>query len=117
MSAEPVVGVGSGPDVLEWAAGLLAAVADAQREREPVERLRPVPAQAPAAPRLLFRYRDAAAQLGIGETKLRELEARGWFRAVRIDGAVRIPYEELEGIVARLKREQWDMRPQGGGPR
>lgn len=52
--------------------------------------------------RLLYRVPEAAKMLGIGESKMWELLARGEIRGVKIDGARRIPREAIEAYVARL---------------
>jgi excisionase family DNA binding protein len=57
-------------------------------------------------PRLVDRQ-AAAAALGIGLTKLRELIRRGELRQVTIDGRCLVPVAELDRYVAELvAREQ-----------
>ena len=57
-------------------------------------------------PKLLLTVKEAAAQLGIGQTLLRELEMRGELRALRLGRAVRFEYDELERFVHALRRRQ-----------
>lgn len=52
-------------------------------------------------PRLL-NDRQAAARLGIGRTKLRELLSTGQLRSVRIGRRVLVPVGEVEAYVQRL---------------
>jgi excisionase family DNA binding protein len=53
--------------------------------------------------KLLYRVREAAAMLGLGESKLWELLARGEIESVKIDGARRIPREAIETYVRQLR--------------
>lgn len=52
--------------------------------------------------RLLYRVGETARMLGIGETKMWELIARGEIDSVKIDGARRVPREAIEAYVRRL---------------
>ena len=60
----------------------------------------------PARPKLLLTVKEAAEQLGIGQTLLRELELRGDIRALRLGRAVRFEYDELERFVQALRQQQ-----------
>lgn len=59
-----------------------------------------------AAHPLLYKPKDAAAEIGIGRTKLFELMASGAIASVRIGHARRIPRAALEAYVAALLDEQ-----------
>jgi excisionase family DNA binding protein len=50
----------------------------------------------------LYRVREAAPLLGLGESKVWELLARGEIESVKIDGARRISRAALMAYVARL---------------
>jgi excisionase family DNA binding protein len=52
--------------------------------------------------RLLYRVPEAARMLGLGESKMWELLARGEVESVKIDGARRITREAIEAYVRRL---------------
>ena len=56
----------------------------------------------PETARLLYNKGDAARQLGIGITKLRELVLAGKLKQVHIGDRVLIPASELERYVAEL---------------
>lgn len=68
----------------------------------------PVTAEATAAvfahhgDKLLYRAREAATMLGLGESKMWELLARGEIHSVKIGRARRIPREAIEDYVRRL---------------
>jgi len=51
---------------------------------------------------LLYSVRDAGRQLGLGETKTRELIRQGRLRAVVVDGTTRVPREAILGFVSAL---------------
>jgi excisionase family DNA binding protein len=53
--------------------------------------------------KLLYRVREAAGMLGLGESKVWELLARGVIESVKIDGARRIPREAIESYVRGLR--------------
>ncbi len=55
---------------------------------------------------LLYKPEAAAAQLGIGRSKLFELIAAGEIETVQIGRSRRVPTEALESYVARLRRQQ-----------
>ena len=55
--------------------------------------------------KLLFRVEEAADALSIGRSKAYELIQRGALRVVKIDGATRIPAEELRAYVDRVRSE------------
>lgn len=55
--------------------------------------------------KLLYRVEEAAGVLSLGRSKVYELISRGAIRAVKIDGATRIPADEIESFVARVKAE------------
>jgi excisionase family DNA binding protein len=55
--------------------------------------------------KLLYRVEEAAGVLSLGRSKVYELIARGHIRAVKIDGATRIPADEIEAFAARVKAE------------
>jgi len=52
---------------------------------------------------LAYRIPEAAEKLGLGQSKLRELIARGDLDSVLIDGARRITADALRGYLARLQ--------------
>jgi excisionase family DNA binding protein len=52
---------------------------------------------------LLLTADEAARVLGIGRTKLYELMRRGDLKRVRVDGAVRLAYADLQEYVAVLR--------------
>ena len=56
--------------------------------------------------KLLYTVPEAAAQLGIGRSKLYELLNSGALPTVRIGRAVRIPASALEAWVARQVEEE-----------
>ena len=56
--------------------------------------------------KLLYRVEEAAGVLSLGRAKLFELIARGEIRAVKIDGATRIPADELLEFAGRLPSRQ-----------
>ena len=53
--------------------------------------------------KLLYRINEAADVCSIGRTKTYELINRGVLRAVRIDGAVRIPVSSVEEFIRGLE--------------
>jgi excisionase family DNA binding protein len=55
--------------------------------------------------KLLYRVEEAASILSLGRSKTYELIARGAIRAVKIDGATRIPSDELRAYVDRARAE------------
>jgi excisionase family DNA binding protein len=55
--------------------------------------------------KLLYRVNEAAEACSIGRTKTYELINRGELRAVKIDGAVRIPASAIEEFVHRLEAD------------
>lgn len=55
--------------------------------------------------KLLLTIPEAAAQLGLGRSKMYQLLAEGAFPVVRIGRAVRIPSKALEEWVARRQAE------------
>ncbi len=54
---------------------------------------------------LLHKPEAAAAQLGIGRSKLFELIAAGEIETVQIGRSRRVPADALEDYVARLRRQ------------
>jgi excisionase family DNA binding protein len=52
--------------------------------------------------RLLYKIRDAAVLLSLGESKVWELVARGDIESVKIDGARRIPRGAIEAYIEGL---------------
>lgn len=61
----------------------------------------PGPYVQPSVP-LLLTVRQAAALLGLGETKVYELTAAGALRSVKIGTARRVPHEAVLAYVANL---------------
>lgn len=62
-------------------------------------------AVAPAVEQLAYRIPEAAGKLGIGQTKVRELVARGEIASVKVDdGARLIPADALTAYLARLRQ-------------
>lgn len=55
--------------------------------------------------KLLLTIPEAAAQLGLGRSKIYQLLGEGILPVVRIGRAVRIPRQALEDLVARLQEE------------
>jgi excisionase family DNA binding protein len=53
--------------------------------------------------KLLLTPTEAADVLGIGRSKVYELMRSGTLRSVRIDSCRRIPVEDLNALVARLR--------------
>jgi excisionase family DNA binding protein len=66
-------------------------------------------AEPPASGRLLYKVRDVARLLSLGESKVWELVARGEIESVKIDGARRVRPGAVEAYVERLSA--------GGGAR
>lgn len=54
---------------------------------------------------LLIRPPEAAQALGLSKAKLYQLLAKGELASVKIDGARRIPAEDLRSFVDRLRQE------------
>lgn len=52
--------------------------------------------------RLLYKVRDVARLLSLGESKVWELVARGEIESVKIDGARRVRPDAVEAYVERL---------------
>lgn len=53
--------------------------------------------------RLLYRDHEAAEQLGISRSKMRELMRRGDIRVVRLGASVRITRDELKRFITTLQ--------------
>jgi hypothetical protein len=91
-------------DAIEALASMFSAMAQAASPAPagdaPVQQQLAFPAP---PPQLLFRLRDAAAQLGIGVTKLRDLERAGHISFLRIDGSVVVDWDELVRFRDRLR--------------
>lgn len=51
---------------------------------------------------LLYRMSEVADLLGLGQSKVYRLVREGKLRAVKVDGAIRIPRESLELYLASL---------------
>ena len=51
---------------------------------------------------LLYSVRDAGRQLGLGETKTRDLIRQGRLRAVVVDGTTRVPRDAIIDFVRAL---------------
>jgi excisionase family DNA binding protein len=58
-----------------------------------------------ASERLLYRVPEAAESLGLSRAKVNQLIAKGDLASIKIDGARRIPSDDLRGFVDRLRRE------------
>ena len=56
--------------------------------------------------KLLYRVEESGDLLGLKRSKMYELIARGEIRAVKIDGATRIPAGELRAFAERLEDGQ-----------
>lgn len=56
--------------------------------------------------RALLTKPEAAASLGIGLTKMKELIASGEIRVLKIGRVVRIEPEEIQRYISRLREEQ-----------
>ena len=56
--------------------------------------------------KLLYRVEEAAGVLSLGRSKVYELIARGEIRAVKIDGATRVPVDEIRTFADRLGGRQ-----------
>ena len=56
--------------------------------------------------RLLMSPAEAAQMLGIGRTKLYELIATGQLRPVHIGRCCRLPNDELQSFVGRLRHQE-----------
>ena len=54
---------------------------------------------------VLYRVNDAAVALALGRSKVYQLIGRGELRAVRVDGAVRVPGSAIEEFVTRLEAD------------
>ena len=59
-------------------------------------------------PRVLFTVEEAARALGIGRTRMFELIQSGSVETVLIGRLRRIPVDELDAFVARLRESQQD---------
>ncbi|MFO1043948.1 MAG: helix-turn-helix domain-containing protein [Planctomycetaceae bacterium] len=53
----------------------------------------------------LVKVSEAAEILSIGKTKIYELLAQGRLKRVRIDNAVRIPFDSLKEFLAEVRGE------------
>ena len=56
--------------------------------------------------RQLLTTSQAAARLGLGETKTKELISTGQIRSVKIDWSRRVPEDAVDEYIARLDAEQ-----------
>ena len=56
--------------------------------------------------KLLYRVEEGGEVLGLKRSKMFELIARGAIKAVKIDGATRIPAAELKAFAERIQSRE-----------
>ena len=66
--------------------------------------------EVPRPRRLALKVRKAAARIDVGASKMYQLVARGEIPAIRIDGSIRIPLEDLYDWV-KERKEREELRP------